>query len=449
MSFSYDAVIEQSQKYLDFIAKEELTKEEKDWVVRESVEGFRDNVNPGFLEYRKSVSTDYTAVEWKDSGVHFTDIYGKDFIDCLGGYGIYNVGHRHPKVMAAVMNQLKRQALHSQELLDPLRAMLAKLLAAITPGDLQYCFFTNSGTESVEGALKVARLHTRRTGIIAAVGAFHGKSMGSLSATSKSVFRKPFLPLVPGFRHVPYGDADIIEKEIASAEYIGEDIAAVILEPILGEGGIIIPPDDYFPQVRELCDRYGVLLIADEIQTGMGRTGKMFGIGHYGVAPDIMTLGKAFGGAVMPIGAFVATKKVWEEMTPNPFLHTTTFGGNPIACAAAIAAINVTLEERLPEQAAEKGNYFIPKLVDLMNKYKNICMEGRGRGLLIGMEFTSNEAGYEVAKGLFEHGVLVAGTLISAKTLRIEPPLTITKAELDKVLETLGKVFTEVSKKFG
>lgn len=448
MSVRYDAAIKQSQKYLDFIAKEELTKKEKDWVVRESVEGFRNNVNPGFLEYRKSVSTDYTAVEWKDSGVYFTDIYGKEFIDCLGGYGIYNVGHRHPKVMAAVMNQLKRQALHSQELLDPLRAMLAKLVEMITPGDLQYSFFTNSGTESVEGALKLARLHSKRAGFIAAVGAFHGKSMGSLSGTSKYVFRKPFLPLVPGFRHVPYGDADIIEKEIASAAFTGEDIAAVILEPIQGEGGVIIPPDNYFPQVREICDRYGVLLIADEVQTGMGRTGKLFGLEHYGVVPDILCLGKAFGGGVMPIGAFISTKEIWQEMTPNPFIHTTTFGGNPIACAAAIAAINVTLEERLPEQAAEKGNYFIPKLVDLMGKYPNICAEGRGRGLMIGMEFTSNKAGYEVAKGLFEHGVLVAGTLINAKTLRIEPPLTITKADLDKVLEILDKVFAEVSKRF-
>ena len=448
MSFSYDAVIEQSRKYLDFIAKEELTKEEKDWIVRESVEGFRDNVNPGFLEYRKSVSTDYTAVEWKDLGTCFTDIYGKEFIDCLGGYGIYNVGHRHPKVMEAVRNQLKRQALHSQELLDPLRAMLAKLVAMITPGDLQYSFFVNSGTESVEGALKLARLHSKRSGFIATIGAFHGKSLGSLSATSKYVFREPFLPLIPGFRHVPYGDADALEKEIASAAFVGEDIAAVILEPIQGEGGVIIPPDNYFPQVREICNRYGVLLISDEVQTGMGRTGKMFGVEHYGVVPDIMCLAKSFGGGVMPIGAFVSTKEIWEEMTPNPFIHTTTFGGNPVCCAAAIAAINVTLEERLPEQAKEKGEYFMPKLLDLMSKYKNICAEGRGRGLLIGMEFTSNEAGYEIAKGLFEHGVLVAGTLINAKTLRIEPPLTITKAELDKVLDILGKVFTEVSQKF-
>ena len=405
-------------------------------------------MNPGFLEYRKSVSTDYTAVEWTDSGARFTDIYGKEFIDCLGGYGIFNVGHRHPKVLEAVSNQLKRQALHSQELLDPLRAMLARLVAMITPGDLQFSFFTNSGTESVEGALKLARLHTGRSGIVSTIGAFHGKSMGSLSATSKSVFREPFLPLVPGFSHVPFGNANLLEQEIASSKYTGEGIAAVILEPIQGEGGVIIPPDDYFPQVRDICNRYGVLLIADEVQTGLGRTGKMFGMEHYGAVPDIMCLAKPLGGGVMPIGAFVSTEEIWQEMMPNPFLHTTTFGGNPLACAAAIAAINVTLEEHLPEQAAEKGNYFLPKLIDLMSKYNNICQEGRGRGLMIGMEFTSNEAGYEVAKGLFENGVLVAGTLINAKTVRIEPPLVITKAELDRVLEVLDKVFAGVSKKF-
>jgi putrescine aminotransferase len=443
-----NAAIRQSGKYLEYIAKDELTKQEKEWVVSETVKGFAENVNPGFLKYRKSVSTDYTAVEWTDLGASFTDINGKKFIDCLGGYGIFNVGHRHPKVVEAVTNQLKRQALHSQELLDPLRAMLARLIAMITPGDLQYCFFTNSGTESVEGALKLARLHTKRPGIISTIGAFHGKSMGSLSATSKSVFREPFLPLVPGFTHIPYGDAKALEQKLASAKFTGEEIAAVILEPIQGEGGVILPPEDYFPQVRDLCDLYGVLLIVDEVQTGLGRTGKMFGIEHYGVTPDIMCLAKPLGGGVMPIGAFVSTKEIWQEMMPNPFLHSTTFGGNPLACAAAIATINVTLEEKLPEQAAEKGNYFLPKLIELMSQYDNICQEGRGRGLMIGMEFTSNEVGYEVAKGLFENGILVAGTLINAKTLRIEPPLVISKNELDKVLEVLNKVFADVSNKF-
>ncbi|MBN2238429.1 MAG: putrescine aminotransferase [Dehalococcoidales bacterium] len=444
----YDSAIEQSNTYLEFIAKEELTDNEKEWVIQEAVKGFSENVNPGFLQYRKSVSTDYKAIEWMDSGSSFTDIHGTEFIDCLGGYGVYNVGHRHPKVIEAVTNQLKRQALHSQELIDPLRAMLARLLATITPGNLQYSFLTNSGTESVEGALKLARLHTKRPGIISTTGAFHGKSLGSLTATSKSVFREPFLPLVPGFRHVPYGDSKALEAAMAAAAFTGEDIGAVILEPIQGEGGIIIPPDDYFPQVRELCDHYGALLIADEVQTGLGRTGKLFAMEHYGVIPDIICLAKPLGGGIMPIGAFISTEEIWQGMIPNPFIHTTTFGGNPLACAAAIASINVILEEKLPEQAAEKGAWFIPKLIELTGRFPGICREARGRGLMIGIEFVSDEAGYEVAKGLFENRVLVAGTLINSRTIRIEPPLIITMEELDRVLEILEKVFTEVSRRY-
>ena len=443
-----DLAIQQSRTYLEFIAKDELTDDEKDWVINESVKGFTENVNPGFLQYRKSVSTDYTAIEWKDSGASFTDIHGKLFIDCLGGYGVYSVGHRHPRIIEAVMNQMKRQALHSQELIDPLRAMLSRLLAMITPGDLQFSYLGNSGTESIEGALKLARLHTKRPGIISTTGAFHGKSLGSLTATSKSAFRKPFLPLVPGFRHVPYGDAEALEIEISSAIYTGEEIGAVILEPIQGEGGIIVPPDDYFLRVRELCDHYGILLIADEVQTGLGRTGKLFAMEHYGVIPDIMCLAKPLGGGIMPIGAFISTEEIWQEMIPNPFIHTSTFGGNPLACAAAIASINVILEEKLPEQAAEKGAYFIPKLTELTGRYENICLETRGRGLMIGIEFTSDEAGYEVAKGLFDNGILVAGTLINAKTIRIEPPLIISRDDLDRVLDVLDKVLAGVSKKF-
>jgi len=447
MQDNIDLAIKQSRTYLEFIAKDELTDNEKNWVINESVKGFSENVNPGFLQYRKSVSTDYTAIEWRDSGAFFTDIHGKVFIDCLGGYGVYSVGHRHPKVIETVMNQMKRQALHSQELIDPLRAMLSRLLAMITPGDLQFSYLTNSGTESVEGALKLARLHTKRPGIISTTGAFHGKSLGSLTATSKSAFRKPFLPLIPGFRHVPYGNAEALETEISSAAYVGEEIGAVILEPIQGEGGIILPPDDYFPRVRELCDHYGILLIADEVQTGLGRTGKLFAMEHYGVIPDILCLAKPLGGGIMPIGAFISTEEIWQEMIPNPFIHTSTFGGNPLACAAAIASINVILEEKLTQQAAEKGAYFIPKLTELTGRYENICLETRGLGLMIGIEFTSDKAGYEVAKGLFDNGILVAGTLINAKTIRIEPPLIISRDELDKVLEVLNKVLADVSKK--
>ncbi len=440
----YDS-LDFSNKVLDFISKRELSAEEKDWVAKETLEGFRENYNPGFLEYRKSVSTNYAAVEWEDSGTGFVDIYGRRFIDCLGGYGIYNVGHRHPKVLKAVKDQLNRQALHSQELLDPLRAMLAKLVAMITPGELNFSFFTNSGTESVEGALKLAKLHTGRPGIISTVGAFHGKSQGSLSTTAKAVFREPYLPLMPGVQHVPYGDAETMRKVIESSFAVGNKIAAVILEPIQGEGGVIIPPDNYFKEVRKICDEFDVLLIADEVQTGMGRTGKMFGMEHFDVIPDIMCLAKAFGGGVMPIGAFVSTKEIFEKMTPNPFLHTTTFGGNPVACAAAIAAINVIVEENLVQQAKEKGDYFLPKVKQIAAK-QPLMKEARGRGLLIGLEFIDDEIGFEVAKGLFDSGILVAGTLINAKTIRIEPTLTISYDELDYVLETLDKVLDNVSK---
>ncbi len=449
MKRSDEGVIEQSQKILDMIAKEELTSAEKEWVTNETVDCFKRHVNPGFLEYRKSWSKDYAIVEWQDRGSTFSDIQGNEYIDCLGGYGVYNCGHRHPKVIEAVINQLKRQALPSLELMDPLRGMLAKLLAAITPGDLQYAFFGNSGTEAVEGALKLAKAYTGRRVVVATLRGFHGKSMGSLSATAKEVFRKPFYPLVPGFRHVPYGDIDALKMVFESQAFIGDEVAAVILEPVQGEGGVILPPDDYFPKVRELCDKHGALLIADEVQTGMGRTGKMFGIEHYGVVPDIMCLAKALGGGVMPIGAFTSTAKIWEPLIPNPLLHSTTFGGNPVSCAAAIAAINVTLEERLCEQATEKGSYFLPKLQELMSQHRSICVEGRGRGLLMGMEFVSDEAGFEVAKGLFSNRILVAGTMTNAQTIRIEPPLNITYEQLDRVLVILKEVLRDVANRFG
>lgn len=446
----YQKIYEYTSKVLDLISKEEITKEEAQWVTRETVDGFRDHVNPGFLEYRKTVTKDmqFAAVEWKDSGPNcFIDVNGKEYIDCLGGFGIYNTGHRHPKVVKAVKDQLDRQALHSQDLLDPLRAMLAKVLAELTPGDLKYSFFGNSGTESVEAALKLAKIYQQRNGrnhFIATTRAFHGKSMGSLSGTAKGEFRKPFLPLVYGFRHVPYNDIDMLYKTMKACHMVGEEIAAVILEPIQGEGGVIVPSDDYLPKVREICDEFGALLILDEVQTGMGRTGKMFCAEHYDVVPDIMCLGKAFGGGVMPASATIATEEVFSCWFENPFLHTTTFGGNPLACAAALATINVLIEEKLPERAATVGEYLLKGLREAAKGHEDKVLEIRGKGLLIGIEFHTNEIGYEVSKGFFDKGVLVAGTLNNAKTIRIEPPLTIEIEQCDKVISTFAEVLSEV-----
>lgn len=437
----YGDIHKYTSQVLDIIAKDEIGRDEAKWIIDETVQGFRDYVNPGFLEYRKSVTEGAldAAVEWSDSGANgFTAVGGKEYIDCLGGFGIYNVGHRHPKVMKAVTDQLNRQALHSQDLLDPLRAMLAKILADITPGNLKYSFFTNSGTESVEASIKLARAYDpAKPTIIAATRAFHGKSYGSLAGTGKGVFRRPFMPMLPGFRHVAFDDLDMLRKTMEACKLTGEDVGAVLLEPIQGEGGVIIPSDDYLPGVRALCDEFDALLILDEVQTGMGRTGTMFCCEQYNVAPDIICLAKAFGGGIMPAGAVVATEAVFSRLFDNPFLHTTTFGGNPLACAAAIATIHVLIEEELPARSAQMGEYMVNGLREAVKGFEDKVVAVRGRGLLMALEFVDDVVGYEVAKGMFERGVLVAGTLVNAKTIRVEPPLTIREDQCDRVFEVL------------
>lgn len=425
-----------TQAVLDLIHTPAIDRAQADWIVRETVEGFRDHVNPGFLEYRKSGAkgTLDAAVEWSDAGNLIADVNGREYIDCLGGFGIFNVGHRHPKVVGAVRAQLERQALHSQDLLDPLRAMLAKALALLTPGNLTYSFFSNSGTEAVEAALKLARAYNPlKPTIVVATRGFHGKSFGSLSASGKSTFRIPFGAMLPGFKHVPFNDVLALVDIFNACRMTGEDVGAVLLEPVQGEGGVNIPGDDYLPAVRRLCDEFGALLILDEVQTGMGRTGKMFACEHWDVVPDILCLAKALGGGVMPIGATVATEAVFSRFFDNPFLHTTTFGGNPPACAAALATIEVLIEERLAERAAEMGAYMLAGLSRAAAGYGDLIVDVRGKGLLLALEFTSDATGFAASKFLFERGVLVAGTLINARTVRVEPPLTIERAQADRV----------------
>ncbi|MBX9688539.1 MAG: putrescine aminotransferase [Candidatus Obscuribacterales bacterium] len=443
MGQNLNAAKEKSAEVLQLIGKKELTESERQKVTKDAVQYWQDHVNAGFLQYRKSVSTDYTAVEWDDHGAVFRDVNGTEFIDMLGGFGIYNVGHRHPKVLKAVQEQLERQAIHSQELIDPLRCYLAHLISLITPGDLNYAFFTNSGTESVEGCLKMAMLATGRRHFVGAIGGFHGKSLGALGGTSKAVFREPFLPLL-AWHHVPFGDIDALKTFMECADFTGDRIAGLVIEPIQGEGGINVAPPGYLAACRELCDKYGAMLIFDEIQCGMGRTGKMFYCEYDGVTPDLMALAKGFGGGVMPIGAVVGSEKTWSKYIDNPFLHTTTFGGNPLACAAAIATINVLLEEDLPKQAHEKGNYLLPAIQKLASKYPEVLVGGRGVGLMLGMEFKNNDIGYMVSKELFSRRILISGTYINSRVLRVEPPLVISYEQLDTFLEALEESLKKV-----
>jgi putrescine aminotransferase len=357
-------------------------------------------------------------------------------------------GWSHPDVVAAVAAQLQRTPMPSQELIDPLRGVLARLMAEITPGDIKYSFFCASGTEAIEGAIKLAKMYTKKAGFIVATSAFHGKTMGSLSMMGKSDYREPPGVLYGGpVYHVPYGDAAAVEKQLQICEKVGIGIAAVLMEPIQGEAGAIVPPDDFWPRIRKATKDHGVLLIADEVQTGLGRTGKLWGVDHWDVKPDIIALAKSLGGGVMPISTFCSTEEIWQcMMYPNPFIHTTTTGGGALACSAAIASINVVLRDDYPKLAAEKGAYIMPKLQDLAKKFDNIYDYVCGKGLLIGQHFKNPEVGYKVAAGLFKRGVLVAGTLTSAHTIRIEPPLVITYEQIDALLDRLEDTLAEINK---
>lgn len=441
-------VLKESQKWLDIIASENLSETERKAIIQETIENFSYYYNRGYLDYRKSVieMRDEPALEWNGRDSILEDIMGRKFIDCLGGFGIYSAGIKHPKVVKAVADQLRRMPLSSQELLDPLRAALAKLLGEIAPGDLQYCFFINNGTDAVEGAIKLARVFTGKTNFISSLRGFHGKSCGALSLMGKWEFREPFLPLLPGIQYVEFGDADAVEDELYKADATGKGVAGVIMEPVQGEAGAIVPPDDFWPRIRKACDEYGALLIADEVQTGMGRTGKMFGVEHWNTVPDVMCLGKALGGGVMPLSAFMSTPKIWKNLETNPFIHTSTFGGNPMACAAGIAAVNVTLEEDLPGQAYTKGRYLLGELIALQIRYDRLLKEARGKGLLLGLEFVNTEIGYKIVSGLFKRGVLVAGTLTNSKVVRIEPALNIPDTMIDEILERLEDTLKEIDR---
>jgi len=291
-------------------------------------------------------------------------------------------------------------------------------------------------------ALKLSRLATGKTWIISTVGGFHGKTMGSLSATGKAVYRKLYLPLVPGFLHVEYGDSKAVEKAIKNLVAVGETVAGLIVEPIQGEAGVIIPPDNYFPELREICDKYEVCLIADEIQTGMG-----WAVERWNVVPDILVFGKAFGGGVMPITGIIARPPLWKNMVQNPLiLGSPTYGGNPIGCAAAIAAIKYILENDVPRLAEEKGDYLLNGLKEVQKKH-SILVDVRGRGLMLGLEYPSDAIGYAVSKGLFQNRIMVAGYLNNARVFRMEPPVVITYPELDRVISTMDKVLSEVEEK--
>lgn len=370
----------------------------------------------------------FPVVLRKGRGMRVWGADGKEYLDFVGGIAVNVLGHCHPKVVVAVQKQAQR-LLHVSNLfhIEP-QIKLAKLLVSHSFADK--AFFCNSGAEANEGAIKLARKYAKeyhgreRFEIITALSSFHGRTLATVTATGQEKFQKGFEPLVPGFRHVPFNDIHALEAAIT------RETCAVMLEPIQGEGGVKVPSDDYLKRVRELCNKHELLLILDEVQTGIGRTGKLFAYEHYGITPDIITLAKGLGGGI-PIGALLATEKVASVFQPGS--HASTFGGNPLACAAALATLETILEDGfILDHCNRMGLHFAEKLNQLKEYYPQI-VEVRGKGLLVGMELTRD--GMPIVKACLHKGVLINCT--GGNILRFLPPLIVEEKDINHLVEIL------------
>ncbi len=383
-------------------------------------------------KYLMNTYTRQPLVLIKGRGMKVFDSDGREYYDYVAGVATNNLGHCHPRVVVALQKQAQRLMHISNHYHNEPQINLAKMLVKHSFADK--AFFCNSGTEAIEGAIKLARRYGRevlrqdRYEIITMSGSFHGRTMGALSATAQEKMHKGFAPLVPGFKFVPFNDIDAVEHAV------NEQSCAVLVEPVQGEGGVNVPSDVYLKALRRICDHHGLLLMLDEIQTGMGRTGKLFAYEHSGITPDVMALAKGLGGG-LAIGALVASNKAAQAFTPGT--HGSTFGGNPLACAAAIASFEAILEDNIIIQAVEHlSRHFMKGLVDLKGKYPFI-KDVRGKGLLIGVEL--DVEGKDIVTACLKEGFLINCTM--EKVLRFMPPLIVSEEEIDLLIEALDRVF--------
>jgi len=377
----------------------------------------------------------YPLVPVKGEGCYLWDADGKKYLDFLAGVAVNNLGHCHPAVSAALAKQAAELIHCSNYYHIPQQIELAELLCTHSFADK--AFFCNSGAEANEAAIKLARRYSRekfgpdRYEIITALSSFHGRTMATVSATGQEKVQKFFDPLLHGFRHVPFNDAAALRAAVGSCT------CAVMLEPIQGEGGVVVPDADYLREVREICDEHGLILIFDEVQVGMGRTGKLFAHEHFGITPDIMTLAKALAGGA-PIGTMLATDELAAAFTPGT--HGSTFGGNPLVTAAGVATVRTILEDGILNRTEEIGEYLLGELEALKQKFPEVIKDVRGIGLMIGVELAV--PGADIVKKAMERGLLL--NCAQEKVLRFVPPLIVGKKEVDEMLATLTGILEEM-----
>ena len=376
-------------------------------------------------QFMGSLYQRFPVVVEKGKGAHVWDADGKEYIDCMGGYGVALVGHQNQRVNNAIKEQIDKIITVHSSLYNKTREDFLKLLIGLAPKGLTQVHLNNSGTEAVEAAMKFARKFTGKKGMVAMKGSYHGKTFGALSITFNPKYKKAFEPLVERVSYASYGDMESLRS------VVDDDTAFIILEPIQGESGINVAPDGFLQDVRKLCDEKGILLIFDEIQAGLGRTGRLWACDHWNTAPDILCLAKGIAGGV-PMGATLVRPDILASMSKGE--HSSTFGGNPISCAAGIGALKAITEDGLIENSEKMGNLFRDGLEKLREKH-NIIREVRGKGLMIGVELKFEVR--NVLMGLIEQGVLM---LYSGRNiLRILPPLVITGEDVTKVLHEIGR----------
>ena len=406
----------------------------------EAYENFREYVNPPLARVMKISGA---PLEMHAHGTEIVDHTGKAYLDFAGGYGVFGVGHSHPRVVAAVRDQLEKMSLSGKTMFNLPLGRLAKRLAEITPGDLRYSFLCNSGTEAVEGALKLARAATGRSKIVATYDAFHGKTLGGLSVSGRETFQEKFRPLLEDVVRVPFGDAEALAGALDGA-------ACFIVEPIQGEGGINVPPPGYLTKTRELTQRAGALLVADEVQTGLGRCGVMFACEFDGVVPDVMTIAKGLSGGVIPIGAYIARPDAWNAAYGKaPLLHTSTFGGGEIACVAAMAALDVIADEELVENARVRGEELMSGARAIAVSHPHVVREVRGRGLMVGVELVHEGYAGTIIPEMLKAGITAAWTLNQQRVIRLEPPLIVTQEQIARALRAFGEAVATAHAKLG
>ena len=384
-----------------------------------------------------SVMGGITEVE--SAGAYVIGADGRRFLD-VGGYGVFILGHRHPSVLAAVHAQLDRHPLASRVFLEPMTALAAQALAGVAPPGLDQVHFVNSGAEATETALKLACVHGHDR-LVSAFSGFHGKTVGALSATANPLYQRPFEPLLTSRTHVPYGDTAAMLGVLAE---LGPR-ACVILEPVQGEGGVVVPPPGYLSAVSEACRDAGAMLVIDEVQTGLGRLGSWWGIDGADVHPDMLLVGKGLSGGVVPVAAVLATAAAYRPFGDDPFLHTSTFGGSPLASAAALATITVMREESIVSRAAGIGAALLPRLEQEAARWPALVEEVRGRGLLIGLKMADPGLVGEMMLSLVDRDVLANHSLNAASVLRLTPPAILTWEETDRCVAAVAESLAEVA----